>query len=495
MNSALSKCPSGDVVLLSAGTYYVSSNISVPSNVVLRGAGANVTVLDAHGTSGAVVTLGGSGSPSMSNSVSITSGATAGSNTIVVSSAAGISVGSYLLVTELNNPAYFVVDTGSEGSCTWCDGSLGWNGSRVRGQIVEVQSVSGTTIGISPGLYGSYNNSLPGWSGQTAYPLNAFINPSTQPKHTYQQTFNNYNSPYTCTSGSSAPSFPTNGTSVTDGTCKWLDIGATITSLPLATPFTAQKYVGVENIQVYANNTGYATNFAMENCAYCWISGVEGNYADGDHVEVDWSYHGDIVNSYFSNAYLHTPGTSDSDLVLRNKSSAILVQNNIFERLHVSIMLEWGAAGNVVGYNYTLGAFDANSPNAMLGGIDLHGAHPQFNLFEGNVITAVGADSTWGSHADNTSFREYLVGTTKACNPLSGRGAVTCSGSNGWWEFQASRDISVTYEGMNWNSVGNIVGSAAQSGLISYGNPIDLVNQVVAVCGPVSLWCRQQELR
>jgi len=484
VNSALSACPSNDVVYLNSGTYFVSGNISVPSNVVLRGAGANLTILNANGSSGTVVIVGSATAPSISNSVSITGGATGGSTSITVSNSNGITVGKYLLITELNNQASYSVATGSEGSCTWCDGSIGWNGTRVRGQIVEVESVSNNTITISPGLYGSYSNALPGWTPNTSYPLNSFINPAQSSSHSYQQTVNNYNSPYTCTTGSTAPNFPTNGSSVNDGTCTWKDIGATTTSLPLATPFTAAKYAGVENLQVYANNTGYGANFAMVDCAYCWISGVEGNYTDGDHAQVDWSYRGDILDSYFSNAYLHTPGSSDSDLVLRNKSSAMLVQNNIFERLHVSIMLEWGAAGNVIGYNYSLGAFDTNAANAVLGGIDLHGAHPQFNLFEGNVLTAVGSDSTWGSHANNTSFREYLVGTTKACNPTSGRGAVTCSGNNGWWEFQASRDISITYEGMNWNSVGNVVGSAAQSGLKSYGNPIGLVNQVVAVCGP-----------
>src|SRR5271157_484064 len=374
VNSALSACPSGEVVSLNSGTYYVGANVTVPSNVTLRGAGANLTVLKAEGTSGAVVTLGSTSVyPQISSSVPIISGATAGSTSIVVSSGAGISVGTYLMITELNNPSYVTI-AGSEGSCTWCDGGLGWNGARVRGQIVEVESVSGTTIGISPGLFGSYNNALPGWSANTVYPLNAFINPSTQPTHSYQQNVTNSSSPYTCTSGGSAPTFPTNGTSVNDGTCTWQDIGATTTTQPLATPFSAAaKYAGAENLQIYANNTGYTANFAMGACAYCWISGVEGNYTDGDHVDVDWSYRGQIINSYFSNAYRHTPGSSDSDVNLRNRSTAMLVQNNILERLHISIMLEWGAAGNVVGYNYSLGSFDSGSPNAVFGDLDMHG--------------------------------------------------------------------------------------------------------------------------
>src|SRR5258708_1557691 len=332
IQTALNGCPSGQVVSLSAGTFLINGNLHVPSNVTLRGQGADQTILNAKGTSGAVIELG-SGFPNTSGSVSITGGAISGSTSITVSSAGGISVGTYLLITELND-SNFVSIAGDFGSCTWCDGGIGWNGTRVLGQIVEVTSVSGATIGISPGLYLAYPNT------------------------------------------------------------------------PLATPFNASaKYAGVENLQVYANNTGYATNFAMGECAYCWISGVESNYTDGDHVEVDWSYRSEIVNSYFSNAYLHTPGTYDSDITIRNKSSAMLVQNNILERLHVSIMLEWGAAGNVIAYNYMFGNFDTNGYNFLGGDINNHGAHPMFNLYEGNIGAALNFDSGWGSNSSQMTFR------------------------------------------------------------------------------------------
>jgi len=408
VNTALGACGSGNVVYLNAGTYYVSANITVPSNVTLRGAGANSTTLSANGSGAAVVYLG-SNYPNFSNAVSITGGTSVGSTRITVSNAANITVGSYLVIDQLND-GVIVTNAGSEGTCTWCDGGQA-NGTYSQGQIVEVEGVSGTTIAISPALYTSY------------------------------------------------------------------------TLTPLATPFTATKYAGVESLQIYATNSGYAANFQFYGCAYCWVNGVEGNYSDGDHIDTDWSYHGEIVNSYFSNAYLHTPGSADSCVNLRNKSTGMLVQNNILERLHVSLMLEWGAAGNVIAYNYTLGNFDSGSPNVVMGAIDMHGAHPQFNLFEGNDTNVLGQDNIWGSHANNTSFRNYIRGTTKACNPTTGRATVTCSGTNGWWEFQASRAVNVTYEGTNFNLVGDVVGSPEQSALLAYGNPISLVNQAVAVCG------------
>ena len=37
------------------------------------------------------------------------------------------------------------------------------------------------------------------------------------------------------------------------------------------------------------------------------------------------------------------------------------MENNIFERLHTSLMLEWGAAGNVIAYNLSTGNFHSGS--------------------------------------------------------------------------------------------------------------------------------------
>jgi hypothetical protein len=493
IQSALNNCPAGQVVSLGAGTFLLNNVLTIPGNVTLRGLGADQTILNIKSTSGsAAITMGVWTVPwDMSGNVAITGGATAGSRSIVVSDARGIKVGSYLLITELNEPG-FVTIAGDEGSCTWC-GPFNDNGSRALGQISEVTSVNGTTVGINPGLFRSMNNPLPNWSPNTRYPLNAFINPAAQPSHSYQQTFQNTSEPYTCTSGGSAPSFPTSGGSVTDGTCVWKDIGATTTTLPLADPFTATKYAGIENLQIYANNTGAGASISMTQCAYCWISGVENNYTDGDHVQVSLGYHDEIVNSYFSNAFLHQPGTFDSDIVIRSNSTGVLVQNNIIERNHASLMLEWGAAGNVIAYNYMFGNF-SYVPHVLMGSISMHGAHPEFNLFEGNIVDQSYPDGIWGSNSHNTFFRDWQRGTTKICNPLTGRGPVVCSpmgvdgasGVNGWWAIQQNWAFVLGIDSSYYNLVGEILGSQDMANLTIYngGDPMRQIDRVVAVCGP-----------
>ena len=226
---------------------------------------------------------------------------------------------------------------------------------------------------------------------------------------------------------------------------------------------------GVEELQVYDNNTGRNPNFAMIGAYNCWIKDVESNFADGDHVEVDYSTHCSIVDSYFDDAFLHTSGSTDADIALRNYSTMILVQNNILKRLHSGVMLEWGASANVVAYNYMDGFFDTGALNAVLYGIAIHGAHPEYNLFEGNVVAMANDDNIWGSSSDETYFRNWLTGTTLVCSPVNNtRGEIECTpvtsgfwstGDVAMWAFQGSRPMEWNYLATSNNSVGNVIGS------------------------------------
>jgi hypothetical protein len=405
INSALASCPSGQTVHLSAGTYAIDGTVYIPSNVTLRGAGADATILNAVGTGGGDVVRLGSGSVAF-KPYRITGGAASGSTAIVVGNATGIEAGMNLVITEMNNLAY-VSAAGSGGNCNWCDGGWTEKGSLARGQIVAVTGVSGHVVYVSPGLYSAYTNT------------------------------------------------------------------------PIAVPFRmAEQRAGVEDLQVYANNTGYASNFGMSECAYCWIKGVESNYADGDHVEVYWGFHDEIRDSYFSNAFQHSPGIHDSDIQVALKTSASLLENNIVERTHLAIMLEWGAAGNVVSYNFTTGEFDSGATNLDLGGIDFHGAHPQFNLLEGNVVTQIAADSVWGTSSQTTVYRNWLVGTNRICSPMSGRSTVNCSGAQGHFGFQAARAIEMSYLGTAGNFVGNVVGSAQMQSLQGENFPLAQLERI-----------------
>jgi len=425
IQTALNGCGTDHYVLLGGGTFLINSNLDIPSNCVLRGLGANQTILTANGTSGNVINIG-TNSQNLANwpSIAISSGATAGSTSITLASlpsGSSITAGTLIIVNELN-PSWVSIN-GSEGTCNWCDSF--WNGTRAIGQTDLVDSVSGDTLTLDQPLFISYPNT------------------------------------------------------------------------PLVTPLPTSdvtQYAGVENLQVYANNTGYLSNFNFSGCAFCWVSGIEGNYADGNQVQVQYSYHDEVVNSYFSNAFSHSAGGTDSDVAIQYFSSGTLVQNNILERLHVSVMEQWGPSGNVVAYNYAFGNFHSPAPNFMINDLNTHGAHPLLNLWEGNIATQAQPDNIWGSSSDGTFFRNWIKGATLDCNPVSGRSTVVCSpigtqgntGINGWWPFQAVRAMDIDFLTYSYNLIGDVIGSSDMANLVDTNTSVPLaqVNMVVALCGP-----------
>jgi hypothetical protein len=390
IQNALNACPANQVVQLATGTYSIST-LTIPSNVTLRGAGPQKTILNSTGPGRGVLVFGAGRTPQISSSVSIAGGAKTGSRSLTLASTQGISPGMYLMVTQLNDPEYVSITT-NNGTCSWCDGGIGWNGSRVQGQIVEVTSVSGTSVGVSPGLYMDYKLT------------------------------------------------------------------------PLATPFSAGgKYIGVEDLQVYMNNKGYTTNFLLEGTAYSWIKNVESNYTDGDHAQILWGYRNEIRDSYFHDSYFHTPGSTDADVFVANKTSGTLIENNTLRRLHASIMLNWGAAGNVIAYNYMDNNFDSSGYNTLFTGISLHGAHPMFNLIEGNISPKLEADYYWGSSSHTTVFRNWFKGAAKIIPPLTGRAVEDTA--NSYWASQALAGIDLSQTTRYYNLLGNIIGSDWQKTL------------------------------
>lgn len=503
INRAIAACASGGggVVALAAGTFYISDSISFGnvSNVTLRGAGANQTIIYSEITANdPAVSVGSWASSSSTGTVSITAGASAGSSSITVSSASGITAGEFFLVTQLNDYRVPISIQGNEGNCTWCgyyigsSGTANQNGARAAGQIVQVTGVSGTTLTLSPALFRTYSTALPDWTASFSYPMESFINPSTQPTHYYEQTYNNGTSPYNCTSGTTEPTWPTNGTTVTDGTCVWKDDGLGTTTQPLASPLTMNASSdGIEALQVYATNShtepyagGDYSNFYIVNCYECWVNGVEGNYTDGDHVELVQCFHCEIVNSYFNDAFLHHEGQYDSDLDLEY-STMCLIQNNIIIRLHASVMAEWGSAGNVIAYNFDTGAFDSSYQNDAAGGGNTHGAHPQFNLWEGNISPHVlTTDAIHGSASNTTTFRNWWTGSYQACSPANNsgpgqttpRGSVTCTPTaapggwystsvNGWYPREEVTEIRAMFDSSNDNFVGDVLGGTLSNSL------------------------------
>jgi hypothetical protein len=107
IQSRLNGCAANTYLLLAAGTWSNPGRISVPSNVTLRGAGANLTRF----LGDAQVRIGNGAYVSGTLNTNITSGGTKGTNTIVVASTTNLSVGTYIEVdkttdSNISNPIH-----------------------------------------------------------------------------------------------------------------------------------------------------------------------------------------------------------------------------------------------------------------------------------------------------------------------------------------------------------------------------------------------------
>ena len=169
INSALAACGSG-VVYLDAGTYNLSAGITFRglSNVTLSGAGPAQTILkftgsDPCGGLHANVCIRGwsgvwSGNVPAGDIRNWTAGYGKGSTQITLDSTAGLTVGSVIVLDQLN-------DTVDEGAAVVSDaigqfsleGGAPGRANRAQQQFVQVTAIDGDRVTISPGLH------MPNW--------------------------------------------------------------------------------------------------------------------------------------------------------------------------------------------------------------------------------------------------------------------------------------------------------------------------------------------
>jgi len=153
INNAINSAPPNTVVRIPSGNYTFSSVITLKSNITLRGAGIDKTILTSAGTS-----LGTSQS-AIGSPRDIISGFNKGSSQIQVSDTSGVNQGMLMVLTQDNEPGLVY-------------GGGPWNDvNRPLRQTVMVESVGTNSITFSPALHYDFSASLnPVYSYSTSYP-------------------------------------------------------------------------------------------------------------------------------------------------------------------------------------------------------------------------------------------------------------------------------------------------------------------------------------
>jgi hypothetical protein len=399
------------VVLLAAGTYSLNAGLNIPSNVTLRGLGANQTILNftalntfywgsfAIGFIGNYNTAGDGQPGGVSGSTAAqrrswtgTNGAagvyTKGATVLNLASApTGLSVGDMLQLWQNTDPAgnvprntYFVSSkTGTGTSGITLEGPGIGNGNQEQHQLVKVVSIAGSDVTITPGLHSSY------W--QTA------------------------NSPFVNWEGGDL------------------------------------RMAGVESLSV--DTTSAPTHWGsvtFYEAADCWAKGVRLTPKTGAAGSANQARAGfflfyarnlSIVDSLITRMVGGGASSTTSYGLEINYVSSSLIQNNILLNIESPIFDNQGNAGNVFAYNYEVRP-DGTISQTGLGG---HDGGTLMGLWEGNNINGYRIDSYHGTQGFQTVFRNRLRGDSGGVLPYD------------TWGYSR-----------NHHAIGNVLGTSGQQG-------------------------------
>jgi len=179
---------------------------------------------------------------------------------------------------------------------------------------------------------------------------------------------------------------------------------------PAVWKMTTVSRAGIEDLQVTQGNSYPARNLIfMSYCNECWVKNAELKNGKQRHLEVTFSYRFEVRDSFF---HLADRYGQDHGYCMSFWDGATdgLVENNIMDTCLLAVAFNGPCAGNVIAYNYSNNVTYTADPTFLEGDFATHGAHPYFNLFEGNMGYMAQHDVYWGSSSHNTWFRNRFSG-------------------------------------------------------------------------------------
>jgi hypothetical protein len=455
INTALSRCQPGEVVLLSAGVFKIAGNglALTRSGCTLRGSGPGNqknTGLNAVGA-GTTIATSCSVQTSTANSVYCPDStatqlikidrATDANHAVLYVLPLGLALGnSYDLATDAVQGAYSVTlagtakpaihvgdmvvideNTDRDPNVVWGpsfgppgDGSRRWFTAGVQQsnhqnrqdrslvQWMEVSAVSGSTI--------------------------TFDTPLTYPYHTA------YAAQLTTLTGSPQTQF--------------------------------LHGVGVENLFVWGGMGGDGNgNISISDCAYCWVKNVEASWAIGSDIGFYQTFRNVLRDSFVHETPSPEPGGGGYLSTITSGASENLIENNIFWYGNKIVTMRATGGGNVFAYNYTDDAFGRQYPYSPEAGVNAgHYTTPHLELLEGNYSQNYKGDSYWGNSIYITVFRNWLSGLRAAHPPLD-KYTFTSYCTHDYGDYSGRIAADVQAYSYYTNFIGNVLGVNGQQPL------------------------------
>ena len=270
-----------------------------------------------------------------------------------------VSVGTWIKVFGNDDPT-LINTVGTDGTCDWCGDNAPWY---VMQQIVQVTAITsgsggpGSVVTISRPLY------------YTPYTSSVTVNGQTEPAGA------KYN---ILTSG-----FPT-------------------------------IQAGFENLRVDGSKHDIAASniLFLQGCLDCWVKNVEtydtGSDSNSAHVQLNDTYANEIRDSAFHDQRTGASGAGYG-VYLQFVNTDTKVENNVFYHNRHWIVYQGGGSGTAILYNYGDDGM-TDDCTYLASARTSHGAHPFFNLFEGNIASHIAADDFWGTTSHDVFFRNWIRG-------------------------------------------------------------------------------------
>lgn len=191
-------------------------------------------------------------------------------------------------------------------------------------------------------------------------------------------------------------------------------------------------------------------NISFNYTVGSWIHGISSRYTNFAHISLNNSSNIEIKGNYFTRSYGYGGGGRGYGVELEMTSGNCLIENNIFEHLRHSVLLQACANGNVIAYNYSFDPFwqETFLPSNSAGDLVLHGNWTFQNLFEGNICQNIVIDNSHGLNGPyNTFYRNRAELYGIFMNSGSGNEqhfiGNEITGSNGLYQLNGSNHIQL----------------------------------------------------
>jgi hypothetical protein len=177
---------------------------------------------------------------------------------------------------------------------------------------------------------------------------------------------------------------------------------------PFVQKISPRQGVSINSMKIVRNDatTAQTSNFHFNYAVNCQIENIESERCNFAHVGIYNSAHLTIKNNYFHKAHDYGGGGKAYGVALQFLSSECLIENNIFDSLRHSMLLQAGANGNVLAYNYSTHPYWTGTtlPSDSAGDLVLHGNYVFANLSEGNVVANIVIDDSHGRNGPHNTF-------------------------------------------------------------------------------------------